>query len=145
MNRFISRNVDETIKIATRFSKTIKKPCIILLHGDLGAGKTHFVKGFTKGLKSKAQVTSPTFTIMNIYEGGRFPVYHFDMYRLGSEDEAIEAGLEEYFDLGTLKGISIVEWPENVKKLFNGIVLNVTINKLNEEQMREIIISEEKC
>ena len=145
MNRFISRNVDETIKIATRFSKTIKKPCIILLHGDLGAGKTHFVKGFTKGLKSKAQVTSPTFTIMNIYEGGRFPVYHFDMYRLGSEDEAIEAGLEEYFDLGTLKGISIVEWPENVKNLFNGIVLNVTINKLNEEQMREIIISEEKC
>ena len=101
----ISSNVKQTINFAKKFAKSIKEPTIILLKGDLGAGKTHFVKGFAKGMKSKAQVTSPTFTIMNMYEGGRMPIYHFDMYRLNSKDEALEAGLEEYFDKKILKGV----------------------------------------
>lgn len=141
----ISSNVKQTINFAKKFAKSIKEPTIILLKGDLGAGKTHFVKGFAKGMKSKAQVTSPTFTIMNMYEGGRMPIYHFDMYRLNSKDEALEAGLEEYFDKKILKGVSLVEWPENVEGLIKGKTIVVTIKKLEDEAKREIEIREEEC
>jgi len=138
MNKIISKNVKETLKYAESFAKKINSPCIILLHGDLGAGKTHFVKGFAKGMKCKMQVTSPTFTIMNTYEGGKINIYHFDMYRLTSSDEAIEAGLEEYLNLETLDGISIIEWPENVPDLIKGKTIDVTINKTEKDDERII-------
>ena len=135
----------DTISIAKKFSKKIKSPSIILLHGDLGAGKTHFTKGIAIGLKCKSLVTSPTFTIMNSYDGGKFPLYHFDMYRLKNADEAREAGLEEYLNMQTLKGVSVVEWAENVKGLIDeNLAIHVILEKLGDEK-RKIIIREEKC
>lgn len=146
MINFISKDVNKTQKFAEKFAKTIKSPCIILLHGDLGAGKTHFTKGLAKGLKSKDVVTSPTFTIMNTYEGGRMPVYHFDMYRLNSADEAREAGLEEYFNLDTLDGVCVVEWEEKVPGLIDkSKVIDITINKLENDNFRLIEVKEERC
>lgn len=142
---FVSKSAKQTEKFAKKFAKKLKSPHIILLFGDLGAGKTHFTKGFAKGVKCKQLVTSPTFTIMNCYEGGRFPVYHFDMYRLSSADEAREAGLEQYFNLKTLDGVSIVEWPENVKGLIDlKNVIEIHIEKLDENS-RTISIKEKKC
>lgn len=145
MEKIISKNVSDTIKLGEKMAKKIKRGTIILLHGDLGAGKTHFVKGLARGLKNKSQVTSPTFTIMNAYEGGRLPVYHFDMYRLSSADEAREAGLEEYFDLQSLDGVSVVEWSENVPGLIKGNVIDITIEKTEDENKRIITIGEKVC
>lgn len=145
MEKIISKNVSDTIKLGEKMAKKIKRGTIILLHGDLGAGKTHFVKGLARGLKNKSQVTSPTFTIMNAYEGGRLPVYHFDMYRLSSADEAREAGLEEYFDLQSLDGVSVVEWSENVPGLIKGNVIDITIEKTEDENTRIITIGEKVC
>ena len=142
---YVSKSVNDTLKIAEEFAKEVSGPMIILLKGDLGAGKTHFVKGFAKGVGCRMLVSSPTFTIMNLYDDGKFPVYHFDMYRLSSSDEAIEAGLEEYFDLKTLDGVSIVEWPEKVPELIKGNVVEVVITKLEKENERKISLEEKKC
>ena len=100
---------EETERVAEKLARSLGYPAVISLVGDLGAGKTTFTKGFAKGLDIKENVTSPTFTIMNEYTSGRKPMYHFDMYRLSSLDEALELGFGEYFDLTTLKGASIVE------------------------------------
>lgn len=144
MIEFISNSAKQTEDFAKKFAKKVKCPQIILLHGDLGAGKTHFTKGFAKGVGFKHSVTSPTFTIMNSYEGGRYTVYHFDMYRLSSADEAREAGLEDYFNKKTLKGVSIVEWPQNVSGLIDlNSVINITIEKLEDENSRLITIKGE--
>ena len=135
----VSQNVKQTINIASKFAKSIKAPCIILLEGDLGAGKTHFVKGFAKGLGSKMLVTSPTFTLLNVYDDGKYPIYHFDMYRLSSKEEGEELGFNEYFDLKTLDGVVLVEWPEQVDGLINCPHIEVRIEKL-EGDMRKIIV-----
>lgn len=134
----------ETINFAKKFAKGIKKPTIILLNGDLGAGKTHFVKGLAKGLKCASSVTSPTFTIMNMYEGGKMPIYHFDMYRLNGDQEAEMLGFEEYFDKRTLNGVSVVEWPNNTKNLVKDYDYAIDILKLEEENSRLIKISERR-
>jgi tRNA threonylcarbamoyladenosine biosynthesis protein TsaE len=95
-------------KIAYEYGKNAKPGDIFCLSGNLGAGKTVFAKGFAKGLEYEGNVTSPTFTIVNEYEGGRIPIYHFDLYRLeGGELESI--GCEEYF-YGN--GVCLIEWPE---------------------------------
>ena len=122
----------ETITYASQFAKQLKIGDIILLDGDLGAGKTHFTKGLAQGLKSKCLVTSPTFTIMNTYEDGTLPIYHFDMYRLSSKEEAEELGFNEYFDPTSLDGISIVEWPSQVEGLINKPYYQVSIHKIDE-------------
>ncbi len=139
----ITRNKEETISLGKEFAKNIKKGDIVIFNGDLGAGKTHFAKGFTEGIGSKNLVTSPTFTIMNIYEGGRFPVYHFDMYRLSSMEEAEELGFEEYFDKNSLDGVSIVEWPSQVEGLIKKPYYVVSIEKLD-DNTRKITIGREE-
>ena len=90
-----TNNDEETMLFAEKLAKTVGKGVVFTLIGDLGAGKTHFVKGFVKGIGSNSLVTSPTFTLLNIYEGGKYPVYHFDMYRLSSREEAEELGFDE--------------------------------------------------
>lgn len=135
----ISSSVEETLTFAKSFAEKIQRGDIIVLEGDLGAGKTHFVKGFASGIGSKSLVTSPTFTIMNIYEGGRMPVYHFDMYRLSSKEEAEELGFEEYFDASILDGVSIVEWPSQVEGLIKPPYYKIQIEKLS-ENARKIFI-----
>lgn len=130
----------ETIAFAQKLVAVFPKGTIITLIGDLGAGKTHFVKGLAMGLGCKEVVTSPTFTIMNVYEDGRMPIYHFDMYRLSGQEEAEELGFAEYFDPNTLDGITVVEWPENVGELINMPHIEVEIVKGEKDSQRFIYV-----
>ena len=109
MTVYESFSADETARIAADFGRTAAAGDIICLSGPLGAGKTVFAQGFAQGLGYTGRVTSPTFTIMQIYEGGRLPLYHFDLYRLeGGVDDLEGIGYEDYFYAG---GVCLIEWP----------------------------------
>lgn len=140
MKEYISNSVEETFAIAKEIADVLPIPSVILLEGDLGAGKTHFVKGFAKAFEYKDIVNSPTFIIMNEYIGGKVPIYHFDMYRLSSMEEAVALGFMQYFDLNELDGISLVEWPQNVEGLFPKNVLKIDILKTDKENQRRIVL-----
>lgn len=111
---FISNSADETAAIGRDYASRARAGDIFALRGDLGAGKTQFVKGLVSGLGSTAVVTSPTFTILHEYGGGRLPAYHFDFYRLECGKAASQIGLDDYF-FG--EGISIVEWADRFPDL----------------------------
>ena len=134
----ITSSANETMDFAYELAKKIKAPKIIVLSGDLGAGKTTFTKGFAKGLGIKEIITSPTFTLLNEYEG-REKMYHFDMYRLSSKEEAYELCFEDYFNKND--GVVLVEWAENVEGLFSPPYTKITLNKLLNTK-REIKIEE---
>ena len=136
----VTTSAQETMAVGEKLACTIGKGVVFTLVGDLGAGKTHFVKGFAKGIGSQDLVTSPTFTLLNVYEGGRMPVYHFDMYRLNSKEEAEELGFHEYFDLKSLDGAVLVEWPSQVEGLINCPHIEIKIEKL-EENKRKITLA----
>jgi tRNA threonylcarbamoyladenosine biosynthesis protein TsaE len=107
----ISNSEKETIACAQRFAGQLKAGDIVFLQGDLGAGKTTFVKGLAQAFKvSSKKVNSPTFVLMNYYKG-KIPVYHFDLYRLGKPQEINTLDFDEYFYGG---GISLIEWPERL-------------------------------
>lgn len=112
-----AHNLSQTKDFARVFASNVHAPMIVLLKGDLGSGKTTFVREVARALGVHIEVTSPTFTLMNEYEGKDFPIYHFDMYRLSSAEDAINVGFAEYFDKATLDGVCFVEWPENVEGL----------------------------
>lgn len=105
---FIAHNADETQQIALKVAQQLHAGDVILLQGELGAGKTTFTKGIARGLGIKRNVKSPTFTLIREYTEGRLPLYHMDVYRL-EDTGAADLGLEEYFDGD---GVSIVEWPQ---------------------------------
>ena len=134
----ITNSEKETIAVGEKIAGVLQKGDIVVLRGDLGAGKTHFVKGLALGLGSADVVTSPTFTLHNIYEGGRLVINHFDMYRLSSYEEASELGFEEYFDKSTMNGVSVVEWPEQVEGLINKPYYEIEIKKAEKENQRKI-------
>ncbi len=136
------KNLFQTQELANAFAKIITVPSIIFLKGDLGSGKTTFVKFLVKALGSNDEVTSPTFTILNCYQG-KNPIYHFDMYRLADSDEAFDLGFEEYFDKSQLDGIVLVEWPENVEGLIKDVDYVVEITK-TDENCRNFVISQSK-
>lgn len=137
----VTKNANETMAVGSALAKTVGRAVVFTLVGDLGAGKTHFVKGFVKGLGCEELVTSPTFTLLNVYEGGKVPVYHFDMYRLNSLEEAEELGFNEYFDLSSLDGIVFVEWPSQVEGLINCPHIEIKIEKLAQDQRKITIAS----
>lgn len=110
MVTLISHSPEETLAIGEQWGREAQRGWVFGLSGDLGAGKTQLVKGIARGLGSNARVHSPTFTLLNAYEGGRLPLYHLDLYRLSSPSDVINAGLEEY--LVTPDGITVVEWIE---------------------------------
>lgn len=126
----------QTMLVGEKLAKTVQRSVVFTLKGDLGAGKTHFVKGFVKGLGCSALVTSPTFTLLNVYEGGEVTVYHFDMYRLTSLEEAQELGFDEYFDLNSLDGVVFVEWPENVEGLIKCPHIEIEIQKIDDNKRK---------
>lgn len=128
----ITNSVDETEAAGAALAKTLSGGAVIAMYGDLGAGKTAFVRGLAQGLSSPSRVTSPTFTIVNEYEG-RLPIFHFDMYRLASADELFDIGWEDYL---SRNGICVVEWSENVCDAFDGTETRVTIEKLSELQRK---------
>lgn len=103
----------ETVELGEKMGKLLNAGDIVLLYGDLGAGKTVLTRGMALGLESRDMVTSPTYTLMHRYEG-RVPIFHFDLYRLSGPDEVQDLGYEEFF-YGD--GVSIVEWPERLEYL----------------------------
>lgn len=135
-------NLKQTESLGDAFAATLKVGMIVLLKGDLGSGKTTFVKSVAQALGCHDLVTSPTFTFLNIYHA-RFPIYHFDMYRLSSADEALNMGFGEYFDKKKLDGICFVEWPENVEGLIKKVDFVVNIKKKG-DRLREFVIEEGK-
>ena len=106
-----SNSPGETEALGAALAKLLWPGAVVAFTGDLGAGKTAFVRGMAQGLGVAGRVTSPTFTIVNEYEGGRLPLFHFDMYRLGSAEELFDIGWEDYLDRG---GVCAVEWSEQV-------------------------------
>ena len=111
---FISNSTDETAAVGRQYANTARVGDVFALSGGLGAGKTQFVKGLVAGLGSNALITSPTFTILHEYEGGRLPAYHFDFYRLETREAALRLGLDDYF-FG--EGVAIVEWADRFPDL----------------------------
>jgi tRNA threonylcarbamoyladenosine biosynthesis protein TsaE len=107
MATIISHNAGETQLFAERVAQSARSGQVIALVGDLGAGKTQFVKGFARGLGVTEQILSPTFALLHVYSSGRLPLYHLDFYRLESERQIIAAGLDQYF---TPSGIAVIEW-----------------------------------
>ena len=114
-----SHSEAETEAIGEALGRDIDPGAVIAFTGDLGAGKTAFTRGLARGLGITERITSPTFTIVNEYEGGRLPLFHFDMYRLGSADELFDIGWEDYLGRG---GVCAVEWSEKVTEALSGAV-----------------------
>lgn len=125
---YLSKSVKDTLKIAESYAKTLKKGDVVLLNGEMGAGKTAFTKGLAKGLNIKDEITSPTYAYMNDYDG---VLYHYDCYRLSSGEDAEALGLTDYFYMG---GVCVIEWGENIKSVLPDTVKTVEIVKKSENE-----------
>lgn len=117
---------EETFLLGKQLGEQIKAGSILCLNGDLGTGKTVFTQGFAAGLQITEPVNSPTFTIVQVYDEGRLPLYHFDVYRIGDIEEMDEIGYEEYF-FG--EGVCLIEWAELIAELIPPEAIQVTIEK----------------
>ncbi len=133
----ICKNLEDTKALAYEFVKNLKGGEVVILQGDLGAGKTTFTQSVAKALGIKEPVTSPTFTLMNLYVGDKLKLYHFDMYRIEDIDEILETGLTEYF--GNLDAVCFVEWAENIKPLLPKKLVKISITKLGETERKFVI------
>ena len=125
---YITNSPEQTEAVGAALAATLMPGTVIAYTGDLGAGKTAFTRGLARGLGATDQVTSPTYTIVNEYLTGRLPLFHFDMYRLGSSEELWDIGWEDYLDRG---GVCAVEWSENVADAMEDAIL-VSIEKVGE-------------
>ena len=134
---YYSDGPQRTEEIGAELAGKLKPGAVIAFTGDLGAGKTAFVRGLAKGLGGTERVTSPTFTIVNEYEGGRLPLFHFDMYRLGSADELYDIGWEDYLARG---GVCAVEWSERMEELLEPDAIQVDIRRGMENGQRIITV-----
>ena len=136
---YISISAEETYQIASRFAKQLNKGDIITLDGDLGAGKTAFVRGLAEGLGVTDMVVSPTFTIVNEYRHGEIPIFHFDVYRLECDDDLYDIGWEDYT---SGDGICVVEWSTIMPEVFfmPHYSINITKDITLSEDYRKITI-----
>ena len=132
MMEFITNSPAETENLGAALGKLLPAGTVLAYRGDLGAGKTAFTRGLTRGLGCNELVTSPTYTIVNEYLGGRLPLFHFDMYRLRSSEDLWDIGWEDYLERG---GVCAVEWSENVADALEDAV-TITIEKLGETSRR---------
>ena len=122
------------MRLASELAQTLEPGAVVALAGDLGAGKTHFVKGLAEGLGyAPHEVRSPTFTIVQVHEGEQMPLYHFDAYRVGSPQEFVDLGFEEYV-YG--EGVTVVEWPERVDGLLPDDTIWLTITHVSPSERR---------
>lgn len=137
MLTFISSSPKMTMDIAAKLSKDFKGGEIIALKGDLGMGKTCFVKGIAIGLGFNGEVTSPTFAIVNEYIGGRLDLFHFDMYRITGWDDLYSTGYFEYIQSG---GVVAIEWSENIEGALGDDVITVEFERISDNE-RKITIS----
>ena len=129
---FITHSPSETEALGQKLGSILPAGTVIAYRGDLGAGKTAFTRGLARGLGIKDPVTSPTYTIVNEYSGGRLLLFHFDMYRLSSADDLFDIGWDDYLER---QGICAVEWSENVEEALEN-PLTVTICKTGEESRK---------
>ena len=135
--RFITNSPEETEALGARLARALEPGAVVAFTGDLGAGKTAFVRGLARGLGVQDRVTSPTFTIVNEYEGGRLPLFHFDLYRLGSADELFDIGWEDYLARG---GVCAVEWSERMEELLEPGTIRVDLRRGEDEGRRVITV-----
>lgn len=133
--RYVTHGPEETEALGQRLAEHLLPGAVIAYYGDLGAGKTAFTRGLARGLGIAEAVTSPTYTIVNEYLSGRMPLFHFDMYRLGSADELFDIGWEDYLTRG---GVCAVEWSENVEEALEDVI-TVCIRRLSDQE-REVTI-----
>ena len=129
MKEFISRNDNDTERIAEKLADKLMGGEIIAFRGDLGAGKTCFTRGLARGLGFTGTVNSPTFSIVNEYIGGRLNLYHFDMYRVENWEDLYSTGFFEYIDMG---GVVAAEWSENIDGALGNNTIYITIEKTDE-------------
>ena len=121
-----TRSPEETFQVGKSLGEKAYPGQVITLTGDLGVGKTVFTQGLAKGLGIEEPVNSPTFTIVQVYEGGRLPFYHFDVYRIGDIEEMEEIGYDDYF-FG--QGICLIEWADLIEEILPEKLIKVTIEK----------------
>ena len=131
----------ETEAVGEQFGRTVKDGTVVAMYGDLGAGKTAFVRGMARGMGITERVSSPTFTIVNEYLGDR-TLIHFDMYRLGSADELFDIGWEDYLIRG---GVCAVEWSENVDDVLDEDTVRIDIRRGSSDDERRITITNAPC
>lgn len=136
-----TRSPEETFALGEKIGRQARKGQVYTLTGDLGTGKTVFTQGVAAGLGIREPVNSPTFTIVQVYEEGRLPFYHFDVYRIGDIEEMEEIGYDDYF-FG--EGICLIEWAELVEEILPENRISITIQKDLEKgfDYRRIIIEE---
>ena len=136
---YLSHNETETEALGARLASVLSPGAVVAYQGGLGMGKTAFTRGLAQGLNYKGRVTSPTFTIVNEYEGGRLPLFHFDMYRLADADALFDIGWEDYLDRG---GVCAVEWSEQVADAMPEDTVYVTIARCPEADHWRVITIE---
>lgn len=130
---FISKNPEDTFAFAKQIASYMQKGMVIAFFGNLGAGKTFFIKGICRALeKDPIIVTSPTFTYLNIYEA-IFPVYHFDLYRLENAEQFLKMGFDEYLQSD---GICLIEWAEKIENLLPSDVIKIKLEHVAEDERK---------
>ena len=127
----ISTSVAQTQKIGAALSTQLEPNDVLILLGDMGAGKSEFTRGLARGLGVTGYVTSPTFTIMQLHDSGRLPLYHFDWYRLESAEELYELSMDEYLQNG---GIAVIEWPSRAEEVLPESYLEVALEPLGDDE-----------
>lgn len=140
METFISNSPDKTEEFAKKLAASLNGGTVIAFRGGLGMGKTCFTRGLAKGLGFEGEVTSPTFALINEYIGGKYPLYHFDMYRISSWDELYSSGFFDYIEEG---GIIAAEWSENIENALPEDTVYVEIKAID-ETTREISVYNKK-
>ena len=128
---FVTQSREETEALGARLAEALAEGRVVAFTGDLGAGKTAFTRGLASGLGIRTRVTSPTFTIVNEYQGASLPLFHFDMYRLDSAEDLFDIGWEDYLDRG---GVCAVEWSERVEEALPPETVWVTLRRCPENE-----------
>ena len=142
INEYISESVEDTERIVAELSSLMKKGDFYAMYGDLGAGKTAFVRGFVGALGGAEKVKSPTYAIVNVYRTEKMTVNHFDMYRIKGEEDLESCGFYDYLE----SGVTICEWSENIPFALPEEYTRIEITKIPEkENARKIVISKIKC
>ena len=136
---FLSHSAADTESVGRRLAEVLSPGAVVAYRGGLGMGKTAFTRGLAAGLGYEGRVTSPTFTIVNEYEGGRLPLFHFDMYRLPDADALFDIGWEDYLDRG---GVCAVEWSEQVDDALPSDTIWVTLERAEDSDASRIITIE---
>ncbi|NLD18929.1 MAG: tRNA (adenosine(37)-N6)-threonylcarbamoyltransferase complex ATPase subunit type 1 TsaE [Clostridiales bacterium] len=137
-NVFIMKNERDTEKFGIKLGQEVKTGTVIALSGELGTGKTTLTKAIAKGLSIEETITSPTFNIVKEYDGGRLPLYHFDVYRIGDVEEMYELGYEEYF-YG--EGVCVIEWASIIEEIIpdNGMRIDIQYGREEGERVYKCI------